>query len=433
MPYPNRASPSARVNFPLCNMIHESHMLNLSIDSTMISATSEVWWQPAALLFQQIHVRGSTEWTTIALGDADGVVGQGEITGTQLERSAVDMTARLANRLRGVRLSSDDDVMQALRIPPQQLESDQIMATAVSALRCAAADALSQRHQMRMADWLQLTHDAEVTAGDRVPLYANINRSMLPDDQGPVDRGPDDFAEMATEAVSNGFGAIKCAPFDECRAPFDSSGLPYCAEFGLQRVQSVRGAIGPDLTLFVDCHSRFDLDSALTLEPELRAAGGNWFEEPVDPISHGDDLRAIRDRSELPVAGAEHGYGIGLFQRLIDEDVLDIVMPDVKFCGGPVEAYRIGMELETRIPGSVSMHCPSGPLSLLASAHATAAFRSDGTLPLEHAVYEVDWRHEVMEPYEQIRDGEFAIPDGTGLGARVDPAAVAFRGRQWEE
>lgn len=399
----------------------------------MITSNPEVWWEPSSLLFQQIHVRGNTDWTTVALGDADGIIGQGEVTGTQLERSAVDATARLADRLRGVRLSSDEDVVDALRIPESDLLSNQVLATAVSALRCAAADAMSQRHQLRLADWLQMQHGAQGAPSDRVPLYANINRSMLPDDRGPVDRCPDDFAEMASEAVGNGFKAVKCAPFDECRAPFESSGLPPCAEFGLQRVQAVRNAIGQDVTLFVDCHSRFDLESGLALEPELRAAGGQWYEEPVDPISRPDDLRAIRDRSELLIAGAEHGYGLDLFKRLIDEDVLDIVMPDVKFCGGPVEAYRIGIELEDAHPGSVSIHCPSGPLSLLASAHATAAFRNPETLPLEHAVYEVDWRHEVMEPYEEIANGEFVIPDGPGLGARVDPATVAFRGRQWEE
>ena len=399
----------------------------------MITATSEVWWAPHSLLFQQIHVRGDTEWTTIALGDADGVVGQGEITGTQLERSAVDATARLADRLRGVRLASDEDVLAVLRIPEADLVADQVLATAVSALRCATADALAQRSQMRLADWLQLQHGAVGEISPRVPLYANINRSMLPDDGGPVDRGPDDFAEMAAEAVANGFRAVKCAPFDECRAPFDSTGLPPCAETGLQRVQAIRASIGPEITLFVDCHSRFDLESALALEPELRAAGGQWYEEPVDPVKQMDDLRLIRDRSDLPIAGGEHGYGLGLFMHLIDEDVLDIVMPDVKFCGGPVEAYRIGAELEEAHPRSVSIHCPSGPLSLLASAHATAAFRNAETLPLEHAVYEVEWRHEVMEPFERIDNGDFVIPDGPGLGARVDPATVAFRGRQWEE
>ena len=77
------------------------------------------------------------------------------------------------------------------------------------------------------------------------------------------------------------------------------------------------------------------------------------------------------------------------------------------------------------------MHCPSGPLSLLASAHATAAFGPQ--LPLEHAVYEAEWRHEVMEPFEEIKNGEFIIPDGPGLGGRVDPVMVEMRGRRWEE
>ena len=152
---------------------------------------------------------------------------------------------------------------------------------------------------------------------------------------------------------------------------------------------------------------------ALALEPELQAAGGQWFEEPVDPVENSDDLRTIHEHANLPIAGGEHAYGVNLFKRLVEEDILDIVMPDVKFCGGPVEAYRIGTELEPAYPGSVSMHCPSGPLSLLASAHATIAF--ENTLPLEHGpVYEVDWRHELLEPYERVENGHLIIPKPPG-------------------
>lgn len=50
-------------------------------------------------------------------------------------------------------------------------------------------------------------------------------------------------------------------------------------------------------------------------------------------------------------AGAERGYGRHLFKRLIEQEVLDIVMPDVVYCGGPVEAYTAGMELESMHPG----------------------------------------------------------------------------------
>ncbi len=401
---------------------------------TLRTVKQDVWWQPSSLLFQEVHVRGNTDWTTILLGDADGISGQAEITSTQLSTSVSALTARLANRLRGKRIASDDDVLQLIGIDDEALETDQLLATAVSALRCAVADALSQRASMTLSQYLRHIHGVDADGlPSSVELYGNINRSLLPDDSGPVDRSPDDFAEMAAEAVKSGFRTVKCAPFDECRAPFESTGLPECAENGLARIQAVRAAVGNEIRVFVDCHSRFDLDSALALQPELKSAGGDWFEEPVDPITHSEILRAIRERSELPIAGAEHGYGITLFRRLLQEDVLDIVMPDVKFCGGPVEAYRIGMELESILPGSVSIHCPSGPLSLLASAHATAAFSNDHTLPLEHAVYEADWRHSVLEPNERIEDGRLLLPDGLGLGARIDPALVAFKGRSWEE
>jgi len=75
------------------------------------------------------------------------------------------------------------------------------------------------------------------------------------------------------------------------------------------------------------------------------------------------------------------------------------------------------------------MHCPSGPVSLLASAHATAAFGP--RLPLEHAVYEVDWRAEVLEPAERVAGGALILPDGPGLGARLNKRLVEERGRRW--
>lgn len=389
------------------------------------------WFIPTELEFSSIHVRAKTEWAHLSLGDGSGTVGQGEITSTQLAKDVSPVVARLANRLRGKRISDDTDVITLNGLTTEQLEADRVLATAVSGLRCAMADALAQRAQLPLADYLRALHDHGGAPERKVQLYSNINRSMLPDDNGPVDRSSESFAEMAQRAMEAGFTTAKCAPFDECRAPFKSTGLPREAEMGLDRIRAAKAVIGPDRTLLVDCHSRFDLDSALALEPELREAGAGWYEEPVDTLDETDVLREIRDRAELPVAGAEHGYGVALFTKLMEEDALDVVMPDVKFCGGPVEAYLIGRELEARWESSVSMHCPSGPLSLLASAHATAAFGNK--IPLEHAVYEVDWRHEVMEPFEQIENGYFLLPDGYGLGGRVDPVAIAMRGRSWTE
>ena len=389
------------------------------------------WFTPTGLTFNSIEARPETTWVHFSLSDSNGITGQGEITDTQVNQSIAPIVARLANNLRGQKLTDDSDVIKLNNITVEQLENDIPLATAVSGLRCAIADALAQILQLPLVDYLRELYDHPGKADRKVQIYSNINRALKPTFDGPSDRSPDGFAEMAQRAMEAGFTTAKCAPFDECRAPFSNSGLPREAEIGLDRIRAAKGVIGPDRELLVDCHSRFDLESALALEPELREAGVGWFEEPVDPIKMADELRIVRDKAQIRMAGAEMGYGVGLFTRLMEEDVLDVVMPDVKFCGGPVEAYLIGRELEARWEASVSMHCPSGPLSLLASAHATAAFGNK--IPLEHAVYEADWRHEVLEPYEIVKDGYLELPDGPGLGARVDPVAVAMRGKQWTE
>jgi galactonate dehydratase len=389
------------------------------------------WFTPTGLSFNSISARPETTWVHFALSDANDIVGQGEITDTQVEQSIAPIVARLANNLRGERLTADTDVIALNNLTIEQLEIEIPLATAVSGLRCAIADALAQVLQLPLVDYLRELYGHEGKANRKVQLYSNINRALKPTFSGRSDRSPGGFAEMSQRAMENGFTTVKCAPFDAGIAPFHTPGVPREAEIGLDRIRAAKDVIGPDRTLLVDCHSRFDLQSALALEPELREAGVGWFEEPVDPITMADELRIIRDKAQITMAGGEMGYGIGLFTKMMEEDVLDVVMPDVKFCGGPVEAYLIGRELEARWEASVSMHCPSGPLSLLASAHATAAFGNK--IPLEHAVYEADWRHEVLEPFEIVKDGYLELPEGPGLGARIDPVAIAMRGKQWTE
>ena len=184
------------------------------------------WFVPTELEFGSIHVRAKTQWAHLSLGDGSGTFGQGEITSTQLASEVAPVAARLANRLRGKRLSADTDVITLNDLTTEQLEADQVLATAVSGLRCAIADALAQRAQLPLADYLRALHDHEGTPERRVQLYSNINRAMLPDDSGPVDRSPESFAEMAQRAMEAGFTTATCAPFHQAPAPVTSSATP---------------------------------------------------------------------------------------------------------------------------------------------------------------------------------------------------------------
>ena len=89
-------------------------------------------------------------------------------------------------------------------------------------------------------------------------------------------------------------------------------------------------------------------------------------------------------------------------------------MPDVKYCGGLEEAIKIGLELKKVSKECFSIHCPSGPISLAGSAHATSALSSK--LPLEHAVFELDDRSEFVLPNEKILNGKYILNNNIGIG-----------------
>jgi galactonate dehydratase len=363
----------------------------------------------------RVHVRGPTDWLFVRVTDSEGTTGLGEAV-----PRALDAIRALWPRLEGA--PAEDDAAAAAQLDVADAEgptTDEL--AAASALRCALADLFARRVGQSLCAYLGGSESPSP-----VEVYANINRSMLPDDEGPRDRSPAAFAAAARAALDAGFGTVKCAPFDEARAPFDTSGLPSGAMPGLERLAAVRAEIGPDVPLYVDCHRRFDLDASLALEPELRALGVVWFEEPVDVLAAPEAMRAIRDASMIDVPGAELAHGARLFERLIAEGTLDVAMPDVLLCGGSVEAAAAARAVEAIRPGSASLHCPGGPVALLHSAHVTAAVGA--SRPLEHAVHEAPWRSELLTPRETFEAGALVIPPGPGVGAWLDEAVLAARG-----
>ena len=170
----------------------------------------------------------------------------------------------------------------------------------------------------------------------RVSLYANINRGLF-----ATSRTPDDFAKAAERAVGEGFRAVKCAPFDEVAPGDDSAEAVRQARFGIQRVAVVRDAVGPDVTLMVDCHGRFDVESAVVVAEELAELGVDWFEEPVRPNEHPADSARIAACVSMTVAGGEMGYGEEVFADLIEGKAVEVIMPDVMFCGGAAVAATV--------------------------------------------------------------------------------------------
>ncbi len=358
-----------------------------------------------------------TTWVFAVLGDGEGTATTVEVTFSDRSEQVVDALAGMVAALRGTDVAGDGQVEALVGLTRHRLRADAVLAAAVSGLRSAVAQLEAARSGMRLHRFL----GAEANAA--VELYANINRGLR-----ATDRTPDSFERAAARATREGFGTFKCAPFDEVSPAMAPDRMLRQAELGLERVRAVRRAIGPEARLLVDCHSRFSAQVAPAVARELATLDVGWFEEPVQPTSAADDLAAIAHDVPMPVAGGESGYGVEFFDGLLDQRAVAVVMPDVKYCGGVAEAARAGRSAIGR-GGGVSLHSPSGPISLLASGHATAAV--DGALPLEHAVHEVDWRAGLIEPAERIEGGRLLLPSSAGLGAVLNGKVVRRHGRLW--
>lgn len=367
--------------------------------------------------FASVTATSRTEWTFAEIHDGEGVLGISEITFGDSTPKVASTLVELLQRLRSVEIDDESRVPAILGLGTTQLRADRALAAAVSAIRTAIAIIQSQRSDQ------SLTEALGGKPVDSVPLYANINRSLF-----ATERTPKDFAYTAERAVRDGFEVIKCAPFDEVRPPSSVNEILEAARPGIERVTAVREAVGPDVEVLVDCHSRFEVHTAPLIAEELAKLDVGWFEEPVAPTRDVDGLVDIAGKVSIPLAGGESGYGEDFYTELIERGAVLTIMPDVKYCGGVGEAVASGKRA-IAAGGRISLHSPSGPISQLAGAHVTAA--TPGAFNCEHAYSEADWRAQLVEPNERIEGGRFWLPRGVGLGATLNDEVVSRYGRRW--
>ena len=360
------------------------------------------------------------EWVFVVAHGAYGLRGYGEATHSGDDEACARLIrGEWVGRLEDEVIPAEPEALGAWLGRWSPATNDRVACTAYSAVEVALCDLAARTAEVPLWQWLRSGSDryAGVTIAEGptpgVALYATLNRGIF-------DRSPEGFAAAARAAVAEGFSRLKCAPFDGVeRSGAEGSARRAAIELGVERVAAVRSAVGPEVELMVDCHGRFGEAEAIDAAGRLVAHGLRWLEEPVafepDPGPLVRVRRAVRDLG-LEIAAGELMFGADGFAPLLERGAVDVVMPDVKHCGGVLAAGRIAGEA-ARHGVRVTPHNPSGPVSTLASAHLCAAI---GALLLEYAWGEVHWRATLLRPKETIRGGCLLIPDGPGLAVEVD-------------
>ena len=115
---------------------------------------------------------------------------------------------------------------------------------------------------------------------------------------------------------------------------------------GMERIRDllkrVRTTIGPVKSLMIDCGSRWDdVDYTIELARRLEEVGLYWIEEPLSPDNLTGYAELVREVKSTKIASGEHEYTRFGFAELICHNAVEVLQPDVSWCGGVTSLRKI--------------------------------------------------------------------------------------------
>lgn len=327
---------------------------------------------------------GSRNWLFVTVHTDAGLTGTGEGSGwPRVVAAAVD---DLRHLLLGEEASGIERLAHKLRAAT--LGHGQLGVVGMGAL--AAID---------MALWDLKGQALGTSVAD---LLGGVTRSRIPYYTHAAD------VATARAAVAQGVRAVKVGGLVDVVA----------------RASAVREAIGPDIDLMVDLHGPPWLTAAdaIAIGRALEPLNLLFLEEPVAPDNL-DGWRRVRDAVALPLAGGERLATLADFRPLIEERLVDVLQPDTGRFGGLTPMRKLAGWAEAH-GLQVAPHSGSlGPVAEVAAVQLMATLPN--ALVLERM--DPDWpgRAQVTRTALAAEDGHLLLPEGTGLGVRIDEAFVA--------
>lgn len=188
----------------------------------------------------------------------------------------------------------------------------------------------------------------------------------------------------------------------------------------VKQFHAVREAVGDEIELTFDVHTRLDLPDVVWLCQEIESTRPFFIEDPLR-CENPDSFKTLRPRVNVPLAAGEQFSSKWEFRQMIEEEWIDYARIDMCIVGGFTEARKIAGWCETHYI-KLALHNPLGPISSAACLQmnlATSNFgvqeqpRKTGTVLADVVPVQPEWK-----------DGYLLPPTLPGLGIEFDREAA---------
>jgi len=346
------------------------------------------------------------------LTDQPGLYGWGEATLEWHTRAVVGAIADLATLLVGEDPRRIEHLWQMMYRQHFWHGNGIVRASAISGVDIALWDILGK---IQGVPCHQLWGGA---VRDYIRLYCHLGGGKMEDFYQTQPGDAQRFAELAAQAVAEGFTAFKAMAVPETMPLEGLQPLRYAEAC----VQAMREAAGENIDIMVDCHARPSPAMGLRFAKALEPYGLYFFEEPCWPELPAD-LARIQSAVATPIATGERLVSLQDFCELCEKRAARVLQPDLTHCGGFTQARRIAALAEAyRV--ALAPHNPQGPVSTAASLEF--GFATPAYVICEAVHRDVPWREDVVsEGFSLEKKGMLVRSHRRpGLGIEIEEAEV---------
>lgn len=256
---------------------------------------------------------------------------------------------------------------------------------------------------------------------DKIPSYAS-GGFYAPE------KDLDGFREEMESYAAKGYQAIKIKIGRNPEMSLNMIRYMANRDFGvsyeedMQRIAITREILGPGKFLAADINAAWTSNQVLASISDFKKAGLDCLEEPI-LFEDREGCRRIAALPDIQLMGFETEQGSKNFAKMINDNLVDIVQPDIGWGGGISELAKIGA-LANAADKPVSLHSFGSAVHFAASLQLASSLGNTWYIESEENPNRLKTGI-TTRPFETDEQMNFYVPDGDGLGIDLDWDALA--------
>jgi L-alanine-DL-glutamate epimerase-like enolase superfamily enzyme len=183
-----------------------------------------------------------------------------------------------------------------------------------------------------------------------------------------------------------------------------------------RRIRAVRDAIGDECHLMADANFAFTPQEAKSLCRVIEDCNLTYFEEPL-PQNDARALGDLRRSTRVPLAAGQAEGHRWRLREFIDHHAVDILQPNVCFCGGFTEGRKVA-----HLAQAYNLPIANGGGLALLNMHLLAGM-ANGWLAEWHVTW-IEAFNIIFKNPPQPKASVIAIPARPGLGLEINRDAL---------